>query len=160
MGKRGERADLARLPLGRNVESIARASNPPVLVVSRAFRPIHRALVAFDLDEGCTAAVDALANAKIVPPMPVLLLHVGQQGEDMRTGLAAAANRLEQAGFDASIELAPGEPQRVIPERAVTSATDLVIMGAFGRSRLKSLIFGSLTSEVVRGTQTPVLLAS
>jgi nucleotide-binding universal stress UspA family protein len=33
-------------------------------------------------------------------------------------------------------------------------------MGAFGRSRLKSLIFGSLTSEVVRGTQTPVLLAS
>jgi nucleotide-binding universal stress UspA family protein len=159
IGKRGEHADLARLPLGANVESIVRRCPVPVLVVSRSFRPVHRALVAFDLDDSCRAVIDVLAGSRIVPPMPVLLVHVGPETADMRTALSEAANRLEQAGHDATVEIAAGIPQQVIPERAVTDATDLVVMGAYGRSRLKSLIFGSLTNEVIRGTQTPVLLA-
>jgi nucleotide-binding universal stress UspA family protein len=158
LGKRGEHADLARLPLGSNVERIVRDSNVPALVVSRAFRPVRRCLLAFDFDEASVAAIDALAVQKLVPPMPILVLHVGHKTDEIRTGMRSAAEALKAAGFEVTTEVVGGDPQRVIAERAVTDATDLVVMGAFGRSRLKSLIFGSLTSEVMRACQTPVLL--
>lgn len=160
IGKRGEHADLARLPLGANVELIVRRSSVPVLVVSRAFRPVQRALVAFDIDDACAAAIDVLATSRIIPPIPVVLLHVGDETDEIRTALAQAASRLKQAGHGVTVEIVTGIAHRIIAERAVTDAADLVVMGTYGRSRLKSLIFGSLTNEVIRGTQTPVLLVN
>lgn len=158
IGKRGEHADLAHLPLGANVEAIARKSKVPVLVVSRSFRPVHRGLLAFDEDEACSAAITSLAEASLMPPIPLVLLHVGEESGNMQAALAGTANKLEQAGFDVKVELVPGIANRVIPERVVTDATDLVIMGTSRGSLLKSLLFGSLASLVVRSTQTPVLL--
>ena len=158
MGKRGEHADLARLPLGGNVERIVRGADIPVLVVSRAFRPVHRCLLAFDLDGATAGAIEALTIARIMPPMPILVLHAGQDSDELRAAMAAAAERLGDAGFEVTTEIVVGDPSRVIPERAVADSADLVVIGAFGKSRLWSLVFGSLTSEVIRACQTPVLL--
>ena len=35
---------------------------------------------------------------------------------------------------------------------------DLVVMGAYGHSRIRSFLIGSTTSEIVRGCYRPVLL--
>jgi nucleotide-binding universal stress UspA family protein len=158
MGKRGEHADLARLPLGANVERIVRASSVPVLAVSRAFRPVRRGLLAFEADDASAAAVEVLAQSKVLPPMPLLLLHVGKHDQQIYTALTSAAERLRSAGFDATTQIAEGDAERVIPERVVADSSDIVIMGAFGGSQLKSLIFGSLTHEIMRACQVPVLL--
>ena len=158
MGKRGEHADLARLPLGANVERIVRACSVPVLAVSRAFRPVRRGLLAFELDDASAAAVEALAGSNLLPPMPLLLLHVGKHDQRVYAALLDAAERLRQAGFDATTAIAEGDAERAIPERVVTDRSDIVIMGAFGGSQLKSLIFGSLTHEIMRACQIPVLL--
>jgi nucleotide-binding universal stress UspA family protein len=158
MGKRGEHADLARLPLGGNVERIIRDCNLPVLVASRTFRPVRKCLFAYDFDDASANAIDAMAIQKLVPPMPVLLLHVGRATDEIRAGMTAATDLLSGAGFEVTPEVVEGDPQRVIPERAVTDNIDLVVMGAFSRARLKSLIFGNLTAEVLRACQMPVLL--
>ena len=160
IGKRGEHADLARLPLGAHVEHVGRTSSVPAVVVSRTFRPVERLMLAFDLDEDSRAAADLLADGGFVPPMPALILHVGTETEELRTAMAAAAQRLNDAGFAVTIEIVEGIAQHIIPQRAVTDGSGLVVMGAFGQSRLKSLLFGSLTREVMRACQTPVLLAA
>ncbi|HET8729370.1 MAG TPA: universal stress protein [Alphaproteobacteria bacterium] len=158
LGKRGEHADLARLPLGSNLERLARQSPIPVLAVPRSYRPVRRLLVAFDTDPSGLATVDALAAGGIVPPMPCLLLHVGSPNPQMDEAIGAARQKLAAAGFETTAEMAEGTPERSIAERVVTADVDLVAIGAFGRSRLGSLLFGSLTSEVIRASQTPVLL--
>jgi nucleotide-binding universal stress UspA family protein len=114
--------------------------------------------LAFDLDSATAAAVESLTVSKIVAPMPILVLHAGTQSVQLRAGMEATSERLKEAGFEVTTEVSSGEPGRVIPERAVADSSDLVIIGAFGNSRLRSLIFGSLTSEVIRACQTPVLL--
>ena len=42
IGKRGEGADFAKLHLGSNLERVVRAMHKPVLVASRAFKPVER----------------------------------------------------------------------------------------------------------------------
>jgi nucleotide-binding universal stress UspA family protein len=157
MGKRGEQADLARLPLGSNFERLVRSSQVPVLAVSRTFRPIHRMLIALDLDLAAERAVETVAEG-LVPQMPVRLLHVGFSTDALQAALKHATARLVDAGFQVTAELVEGIPRVVVPERVVSEDIDLVAMGAFGSSRLTSLIFGSLTTELIRACQVPILL--
>jgi nucleotide-binding universal stress UspA family protein len=157
LGKRGENADLARLPLGSNFERLVRSSRTPVLAVSRGFRPIDKLLLAVDLDPAAASAIEAVASG-VVPPMPATLLHVGEPTEAMQAELARAADRLSAAGYPATSSIVEGIPRFVVPERVVSELIGLVAMGAFGSSRLKSLIFGSLTTELIRACQVPILL--
>jgi nucleotide-binding universal stress UspA family protein len=157
MGKRGEQADLARLPLGSNLEPLARSSKVPVLAVSRSFRPIRRLLVAVDAEAPTAPAVDALASG-IVPAAPLELLHVGEVSESARQTLDQAAATLGQAGFEVNSRIETGVAQVVVPERVVLDDIDMLALSAFGSSRLRSMILGSLTSELLRACQVPVLL--
>lgn len=46
-----------------------------------------------------------------------------------------------------------------IQRRAVEVGADLVVMGAYGKSRLRELVFGGTTHHMMRQTETPVFLA-
>lgn len=156
-GKRGEHADLARLPLGANLERLVRRVPVPVLAVPRRFRPTGKMLVAIDATATPAPAVEALARG-ILPRAPLGLLHVGTETDEARAALDRAAQQLEAAGFQVSSEIAAGDPRLVVPQRVVSDDIDLLAIGAFGGSRLKSLILGSLATELVRACQVPVLL--
>lgn len=155
LGKRGESADLARLPLGSHVEGLVRGSRMPVLAVSRSFRPIERMLVG--VDESSSATVRAL-TAGLLPPAFVELLHVGDTTLAMEAALKQAEAELTAAGLSVSSNVVTGEPRIAIAERVVLERFDLLAMGGFGSSRLRSMIVGSLTSELLRACQVPVLL--
>lgn len=157
MGKRGERADLARLPLGSNLERVARGTKVPVLAVSRSFRPIERILAAVDADISTNPMVDTLASG-LLPAGPIELLHVGEATETARLSLDQAETKLTKAGFEVTSEIERGLPQVVVPQRVVLDGADLLAINAFGSSRLRSMILGSLTSELLRACQVPVLL--
>ncbi len=157
VGKRGEHADLARLPLGANLERLVRGSKVPVLAVSRSFRPIRRALAPVDAEAATAPALEVLAGG-LLPATPIELLHVGDASEAARVRLDQAAAKLEAAGFATSARIEAGTPNVVIPQRVVLDDIDMLAVTAFGSSRLKSMLVGSLTSELLRACQVPVLL--
>jgi nucleotide-binding universal stress UspA family protein len=51
------------------------------------------------------------------------------------------------------------EAEAVILEEARTAGADLLVMGAYGHSRLREWVLGGATEEALRNTVTPVLLA-
>ncbi len=157
VGKRGEHADLARLPLGANLERLVRGSKVPVLAVSRSFRPIRRALAPVDAEAATSPALEVLAGG-LLPATPIELLHVGDASEAARPHLDQAAAKLEAAGFATIARIEAGVPNVVIPQRVVLDDIDMLAVTAFGSSRLKSMLLGSLTSELLRACQVPVLL--
>ena len=73
IGKRGEAADFAKGHLGSNMERIVRASHKPVLVASRAFRPISRVLLAYDGGASAKKALDHIASS---PVFQLSLIHI------------------------------------------------------------------------------------
>lgn len=52
-----------------------------------------------------------------------------------------------------------GSPENKICEFAQDHAYDLIVMGAYGHSRIREAILGSTTQTVMRKAQMPVLLA-
>lgn len=62
------------------------------------------------------------------------------------------------AGFSAEIELIPGEPEQVLPAVVKAQGAALLVMGAYGHSRIRQLIVGSTTTTMLRLSEVPVLI--
>jgi nucleotide-binding universal stress UspA family protein len=73
--------------------------------------------------------------------------------------LADAAAALEAPGRIVETMLAEGRPASVIVEKAREFRADLIIVGSRGLGRLRSMVLGSVSAEVVDHAPCPVLVA-
>ncbi len=158
MGKRGESADHASGHLGSNLERVIRASNRPVLVASREFKPIDRFLVAYDGGPSVEKAITFLVDHPLLQATECHLLRAGRIDEKAEYYLQAAAEKLRAAGYEATTEAIAGDPEEVIARAVETHGINLLVMGAYGHSRLRQLVVGSTTTAMVRTCHIPVLM--
>ena len=158
LGRRGEAAEHTQRDLGRSVEWVVRRLKRPILAVTEDFRPPKRALLAFDGSPMTRRGVNLIAKSPLLAGLPMDILVSGKgKGEGLRH-LPWAQKTLEQAGYAVEALQIPGDPERVIAETVQTREADLLIMGAYGHSPLRSLIFGSKTSDLLRSATLPTLL--
>ncbi len=158
VGKRGEAADFAKLHLGSNLERAVRAAKKPVLVCSRAFKPIGSVMIAFDGGASAMKSVQHVAESPLFHGVTRKLLTVGPKSQDATRAIEGAAAILRRGGHDAKVEIADGQPDEVIGARVDSGAADLLVMGAYGHSRMRSLIIGSTTTAMMRACKIPLLL--
>lgn len=156
VGKRGKSADFAKLHLGGNLQRIIRSSHHPVLVASRSFVPIERFLLAFD---GGPSAHKAVAHAVSDPLLRGLECHLVMAGAAEPTPeFEGARIHLQQAGYRVHATTLPGTAEDVIAEAVRDRNIHLLVMGAYGHSRIRQLVLGSTTTTMIRVCQVPVLM--
>ena len=158
IGKRGEAADFARGHLGSNLERILRASRKPVFVAAREFKPITRALIAYDGGASAMRAVEHVARMPIYQGLEVSVVTVGNASDAARKGLADAKAALRAAGITAETRIIAGQPETALAKLVEETPFDMVVMGAYGHSRIRSLIIGSTTTEMIRSCKVPIVL--
>lgn len=158
IGKRGEAADFAKLHIGSNLERIARSATKPVFVAARAFRPIEKILIAYDGGPSAMKAVDHIARAPLFTGLDIRLLTVGSENADLRRRLEDAQATFRAGGHTASIEIVAGQPEKAISDVVERDGIDLLVMGAYGHSRIRAMIIGSTTAEMMRSCKIPVVL--
>lgn len=158
IGKRGEGADFARGHLGSNLERIARVTHAPLLVASRAFLPVSKALVAYDDSPSAQAAIGRIATSPVFAGLEMTLVHAGAETPPLQKAMQQAARQLDHAGLPTRIRFIEGEPEDALVKCVHAEKFDLLVMGAYGHSRIRSLIIGSTTSAMMRAVKIPVLL--
>ncbi|MGP1355809.1 universal stress protein [Roseicyclus sp.] len=158
IGKRGEAADFARGHLGSNLERIVRAAHRPVFVASRAFHPVERVLVAYDGGRSAMKAVDHIARSPHFAGLSVTVVTVGTETAAARKGLEDAQALLRAAGIAAETRIVEGRPEERLGELVEAEGFGILVMGAYGHSRVRSLVVGSTTTEMVRSCKVPVVL--
>ncbi|KIN73549.1 universal stress protein [Sulfitobacter guttiformis] len=158
IGKRGEAHGYADGHLGSNLERIIRASKVPVFVASRAFKPISKVLVAYDASASAKVAIDRMAGSPVFADLPLTVLCVGQDAVKAQAIAEQAVARLQRADVAATALTASGEPEDVLKELVTTEGFNLLVMGAYGHSRIRSLVIGSTTTAMIRTAGIPVLL--
>jgi len=158
LGKRGEHADFSQGHLGSSLERIARSLHRPILVASRAFRPVARFLIAYDGSVTTRKCGEMVSASPLLKGLDCDVLLVGEPDADTRNHLEWAEGQLQAAGFTPVLHVMAGIPDIVIARQASERATDLLVMGAYGHSRIRTMVVGSTTTQVLRACQIPVLL--
>lgn len=71
--------------------------------------------------------------------------------------VSSLVDQAAAAGVDAEGVVKVGIPSRVIVEQAATRGADLVVMSTAARSGVGRFLYGSVTEQVIRDGDTPVL---
>ena len=158
VGKRGEDADASDGYLGSNLERIVRAAHRPVFVVMPGFKPLKKALVAFDGGQSALKAVDYMISSALFADMAIDLVSVDGMDAHRQSALETATQRLRESGLKASSTTVKGQPEAVLSDMIDESDYDLLVMGAYGHSRIRNLIIGSTTTAMIRASTIPLLL--
>lgn len=158
IGKRGEGEDHAEEHLGTNLERVIRASHRPMLIASQTFRPINRFLFAFDGGASAGNAVDRLVNSPLLRDVHGTLVTVGDNNAQNRDRLSDASSRLRAAGYAIDEVIRPGDPDEIIPDVVNNDDYDLLVMGAYGHSRIRTLLIGSTTTHLMRTSTKAIIV--
>ena len=158
LGRRGEGAEATQRDLGRNVERVVRALHKPILAVPEDFREPQRVMIAFDGGTVTRRGVEMVAGSPLFRGLAIHLLMSGKESAGAHKQLDWAKTTLEVAGFKVTAMLTPGDAESIIASTAKAQSIDMLIMGAFGHSPLRSLLFGSKTADLLRSSSIPTLL--
>lgn len=159
LGKRGEHANFATEHLGANVERIVRSSKKPCLVTPKEFQPVNRVAFAYDGGDSCKKALDYLVNLTALQDLELHIISVVTKNEEKtRNNLEDAANKFKKAGFSPTCEILIGNPELEIEKYIEKNYVDLLVMGAYGHSRIRHLVIGSTTAQMLRISHIPICL--
>ena len=144
-------ADLMRL-----FENILYQSRVPILLTDAAPRSFDRVMVAWDESDVALAAIRA-ADAVLSVAKEVEIVTVGLPGagEDLarmlaRRGTAPLLTPLPRGG-----EAISG----LLLDHARATGADLIVAGAYGHARLREIVLGGVTRDLLRQAGVPLLLA-
>jgi nucleotide-binding universal stress UspA family protein len=149
------------------VADVALSCGRPTIVspyVGKATALGERVLVAWDGSREAARAVnDALPILERASSVTVLSVNPPQTGDDTRR-LAGADIALHLARHGVKAEAA----RRVVTEISVgdtllneiaDKGIDLLVMGAYGHSRLRELVLGGATRQILGSMTVPVLIS-
>jgi nucleotide-binding universal stress UspA family protein len=159
LGQRGESTVAPAQKLGSHVERTVRTLHKPILTVTQAFKEPERVMIAFD---GGTVARRGVQMVAVSPLFQGLQIHLlmcsPENDDDAAKQLDWARACLANAGFEVSTALTSGDAKDSINKEIIERSIDLLIMGAYSRSPIRSLLFGSKTTALLRVATIPTLL--
>jgi len=158
LGKRGMKSASAHGHLGGNLERVIQTLPTPILVAQQSFAPPQRIMFAWDGSPTARKGVGMVAASPLFAGIPCHLVYAGADLPEARQGLTEAAGILQSAGFEAPTAIVPGSPAEVLPRYQAREGIDLLIMGAYGHSRIRRLFVGSTTRDMLRSCTVSVVV--
>jgi len=158
VGKRGADTASAHGHIGGHLESIIRSLHKPILIAQQSFTPPKNIMLAFDGSATTRKGVDMVAASPLFRGIPCHLAMVSADTEAAQEELKSAQQVLIAAGFECPATIIPGEPERALAEYQSQYDIDLLIMGAYGHSRIRHLIVGSTTTAMISKTKISLMV--
>jgi nucleotide-binding universal stress UspA family protein len=158
VGHRGLNERFSTGLLGGTTESVARKCPKPVLVCPMQFRPITRALLAYDGSQRAAAAMREAAELAAALTLPLGVLHVGKDDGAGQKAVEEARRYLGAYPLDCEFLVRGGYANETILDVMGEQAYDLLFIGAYGHSRIIEMVLGSTTEYVLRNSPAPLFL--
>ena len=159
MGRRGEDHKHSRINIGSQIETVARASSVPVLICSEQFKEPHSYMIAFDASKTANNAVAMLSKSNLLKGMQGYIVMVGNDNPAAKKSLVDARAQMVAAGFIVEAHhLQQIDALNGLLAFKMEHQIDIIVVGAYGRSKLQHLFLGSTTTEIIASTLSPVIL--
>lgn len=160
VGQHGQHGAITGGLLGSTAEQIVRRATRPVLVCPTCFHPIERPLVAYDGSRSAATALHVGADVagQLGVELAVAIIRDDEQMTEVAAHEAERSAREYLAGTRFTVSIVEGYAEQEIVALGASGTFDLIVMGAFGRSRIRELIVGSTTEYVMRKADVPVML--
>jgi nucleotide-binding universal stress UspA family protein len=158
MGRQGEAHDNQAHSLGSHLENVVRAIHKPILVVVPGFKTPSRFMFAYDGSKTGQKALDKLIKSPLLKGLECHLVMVSEEDDKHINELKEASDKLAAAGYNVVPTIRQGAVQPVLSDYQKDHDIDLLVMGAYGHSRIRQFLVGSNTAKMMSLSDIPMLL--
>ncbi|WP_457787997.1 universal stress protein [Pseudomonas sp. PL-6] len=158
IGRQGETSDAVSQLVGSQLESVIRTLHRPILVSPGQFQAPRSLMLAYDGSATCDKGVDLLAASPLFQGLPIHVVMVGADSDAARAQLQQAERRLVAGGHQVQLAIRAGEVEPTLHDYQAEQDIDLLVMGAYGHSRIRQFLVGSTTSHMLQTSTGPLLL--
>lgn len=158
MGLHGESSSERDTHVGSQLETVIRSMHRPILLVPDEYTQPRSAMLAFDGSATAFKGVELLAGSPVLKGMPLHLVMVGPETSDRWEQLKKAEQML--AGLEAEITLAirAGDVEPALHAYQEEQDIDILVMGAYGHSRIRQFLVGSTTAKMLETARKPLVV--
>ncbi|TPG94695.1 universal stress protein [Pseudomonas caspiana] len=158
IGRLGEDSTRRMHTIGSQIEAVVRTIHQPILITANSYKKPETVMLAFDSSPTAYKTVQMLAASQLCEGLPIHLVMVGADSKDNREALEKAVGMLLSAGFVVQAHIRQGEVEAALHVYQAEHGIDLLVMGAYGHSRIRQFLVGSTTTTMLRTATMPVLL--
>lgn len=158
MGLHGESSTDRDLHIGSQLETVIRSIHRPLLLVPDIFSAPRSALFAFDGSETAFKSVELLAGTPVFQKMPLHLVMVGNDTSENWAALRRAERMLAHIGCELHLAIRAGDVEKTLHGYQEEHDIDLLVMGAYGHSRIRQFLVGSTTTHMLKTAVKPLVI--
>lgn len=158
IGRRGEGSESLVGAIGSHLESVIRTVRGPILVAVKGFAVPTNFMIAYDASATAEKALDWVAASRLLKGLACHLVMVGDESAARKQQAQQASDKLRAAGFDVIQYLAEGDVQQVLNGYQKENNIELLVMGAYGHSRIRQFFVGSNTTKMLSSSDISLLL--
>ncbi|UDL05068.1 universal stress protein [Marinobacter sp. CA1] len=158
MGLHGESSTDRDVHIGSQLETVLRQVHRPVLLVPDEYREPRSAMLAFDGSPTTRKGLEMLAQSPLFRDFPLHLVMVGADTNDQWEQLKQAEQVLAPLQTEIHLAIRPGDVEQALHQYQQEHDIELMVMGAYGHSRIRQLFMGSTTTNMLKTSTTPLLV--
>lgn len=131
----------------------------PILACSEEFRPIKRALIAYNGSMESAASMKQFVQAKLWPDAEIRIVYFGKEDAKSKQLLEDAAAYYKTFGFSPDTALIEKDPKEGLLAHATEWNADMIVMGNSGLNPLVSQFFSDTTLHAIKRADRVLFLA-
>lgn len=157
LGRSGESHEVTAQTLGNHIESVVRSVHQSILIAVQNFSVPDSFMLAYDGSNTTEVALDKVLSSSLLKGLSCHVVMVGKNNAENESLIQKAADRL-RTEFDVTYKIVSGEVQEALCHYQKQYEIGLMVMGAYGHSRIRQFFIGSNTTKMISMSDAPLLL--
>ena len=158
IGRSGKGHDGNFNALGSNIETLLRKASHPVMVIPDTFITPVSFMIAYDGRETAEIALQRVIDGGLLHGLHCHLVSVKNNESNQKDKFLLAQQKLEEKGFNVTVSFIEGNIHESLMEYKETHDIGLIVMGAFGHSKLRQFFLGSNTLKMLEQCKVPMVV--
>jgi nucleotide-binding universal stress UspA family protein len=158
IGRNGKGHDGDFKVLGSHIETLLRKASHPVLVVPGEFKQPSSFMIAYDGRETADKALQKIIDDGLLHGLHCHLVSVKNKEINLKEKFDSAKQLLESKGFKVTASFLEGDIHQSLMDYKTKNNVELVVIGAFGHSKLRQFFVGSNTMKMLEHSTTPLIV--
>ncbi|WP_029895968.1 universal stress protein [Desulfohalovibrio reitneri] len=158
IGRHGEAHQEVSGAIGSHLENVIRTVKRPVFVALPGFSEPQSYMIAYDGSPTAKKALAAVAKSDLLTGLKAHVVMVGTDNTANRAALDEARHTLSAGGQHIRTAIIGGDVNPALLDYRREHGLDLLVMGAYGHSRIRRFLVGSTTTAMLTASESPLLL--
>lgn len=158
IGRSGENHGKNFKALGSHIEQIIRQVNTPLLIANKGFKEPSNFMLAYDGRETADKAVKRIIDGGLLHNLTCHLVSVKNNQSDLMDKFKQTEALLIKHGFEVKSSFLEGNIYNALMAYKTQNNIEMLVMGAFSRSKIAQVFLGSNTLKMMENTDLPMVI--